>query len=182
MLIPQECPEIGAGAGGGGRGVKALPMHRERSPCPGGIRGGLDHHEHSWGLRRGVSTADGGLVGMRRMPESGYGFVWQDAGGERVRLHQCPEFRWGKAEGSWLNAKVWNHEAGIVFAARSGEDTAVGQRGILTLDLDLNHNLDLVFNRNQDPGPVRMRSAGYVLLGVMAAGKMSASRLTDVLL
>ena len=97
LLMSQDCPEFARGGDGRGSGVKAVPQARDRSPRPGGIRGGLEHDEHPWGLRRGVSTANGGLVGMRRMPEWGWGFIWQDAGGEWVRRHKCPEFQWGKA-------------------------------------------------------------------------------------
>ena len=142
--MPQDCPEFARGGGGRGGGVKAIPMHRERSPRPGGIRGGIKHDEHLWGLRRGVDTADGGLVGMRRRSKWGGGFVWQDAGGKSVSARDCPEFQWGKAEGSRLNAKVRNNGDCIafVFIARSWEDSEVGHRGILTLDLDPNQDLD----------------------------------------
>ena len=70
MLMSRDCPEIGRGAGGGGRGVKALPMHRERSARPGGLRGGLEPAEHPWGLRRRASEAAGGwrLPPWRRLP------------------------------------------------------------------------------------------------------------------
>ena len=93
MLARRNCPENGAGAGGGREsGVKAVPQARDRSPCPGGIRGGLEHDEHPWGLRRWVDTADGGWVGLRRMLEWGCEFIWQGAGSEWVMAMGCPEF------------------------------------------------------------------------------------------
>ena len=53
------------------RGVKALPMHREPSPRPGGIRGGLEHGDHLWELRQRVCEVDWVGVRMRKMPGSG---------------------------------------------------------------------------------------------------------------
>ena len=55
------------------RGVKAVPMHRERSP--------------RWGL----NEENGEMMGMRRMPKSGGEFVMQDAVGKSVRARSCPE-------------------------------------------------------------------------------------------
>ena len=62
------------------RGVKALPMHRERSP--------------RWGL----SEENGELMGMRRRPGPGWNFVMEDIGGEMVMRRNCPEIQWGKAK------------------------------------------------------------------------------------
>ena len=148
-VMPRNCPEIEEGGRGRRGGVVALPMHRERSPRPGRLRGGLEHDEEPWGLRRGVDTTDGGWVGMRRMVKWGWGFVWQDAGGERVMRHQCPEL--SNRSGSAPSGTPRCH-----LSARGGEATVSGQRGILTLDLDpfsvvphagrrvdLNHNLVL---------------------------------------
>ena len=58
-LMPLDCPEFSRGGGGRKGGVKALPMHRERSPRPGGLRGGHEHDEEPWGLRRGAIKAGG---------------------------------------------------------------------------------------------------------------------------
>ena len=66
----RNCPEFGGGADTRRGGVKALPMHRERSPRPGGIRGGLKLDEHSGELRQRVCEADRAVVRMRRMPKS----------------------------------------------------------------------------------------------------------------
>jgi hypothetical protein len=95
-----ECPEIGAGVGRRGDGVKAVEDYR--SPSPGGTteRVGTDHH--LWGFRRGVSEADGGLVGLHEMPESRCDFSLQDADGELVMAQECPEIRRGKAENGKL--------------------------------------------------------------------------------
>ena len=95
MLTRRDCPEFGGRAGTRRGGVKALPMHRDLSPCPGGIRGGLEHDEHPRGLRRGVSTADGGLVGLRRMPEWEWGFVSEVVRVESVMPRDCPAFARG---------------------------------------------------------------------------------------
>ena len=157
-VMPQDCPEFARGGGGRGSGVKAVPQTRDRSPRPGGIRGGIEHDEHPWGLRRGVDTADSGLVGIRRRSKWGWGFVWQDAGGKSVSVRDCPEFQWGKAEGSSINAKGRNDEECIVLIGGVGEDTVAGHRGIPTLDLDLNHDLDLsglarpLFENPSEPG------------------------------
>ena len=136
-VMPQDCPEFARGGGGRGSGVKAVPMHRDRSPRPGGIQGGLEHDEHPWGLRRGLDTADSGLVRIRRRSKWGWGFIWQDAGYKSVRARACPEIRSGKAEGSRLNAKVRNDEVCIVLIGGGAVDRVDGHRGIL----DLNHDL-----------------------------------------
>ena len=94
-VMTMECPEFARGGDGRRGGVKALPMHRDLSPCPGGIRGGLEHDEHPRGLRRGVSTADGGLVGLRRMPEWEWGFVSEVVRVESVMPRDCPAFARG---------------------------------------------------------------------------------------
>ena len=73
-------------------------------------------------------------------PESWRDFVLHDVDGEWLMQDECPEIHWGKAEGSRLNAKVWDHEDGMSLACGMGKETTAGQRG--NLDLDLNHDLD----------------------------------------
>ena len=90
LLMSRDCPEFAAGADGGWRGVKAVGGYR--SPRPGGLRGGLGHDEHPWGLRRSVSQVDREVVRMRRIVESGCGFVLEDIGGEMLMPRDCPEF------------------------------------------------------------------------------------------
>ena len=156
--MPQGCPEFARGGGGGGVGVKAVEGYR--SPRPGGIRDGLEHDEHSWGLRRGVGMADGGLVEMRRMPVWGWGFIMQVAGGKWVMRHKCPELfnRAGPARSGTPRPSSVPHtglrRVDCHLSAPGGEDTVAGQGGFLTLDhdpssvaeplrrVDLNHNLD----------------------------------------
>ena len=86
--MQRDCPEIGAGAGSGGRGVKAVEGNR--TPSPGGITTRLDEHERV--LRRWVSPLDGGLAGMRKMSKLGCDFVSERVGGEVVMLRDFPEF------------------------------------------------------------------------------------------
>ena len=124
-----ECPEFVRGADGGGRGVKAVPMHRERTPRPGGIRGGLAHDEHPWGFRRGVSASDKERVGVRKTSKLEWDFVLQDVVGELVMTQDCPEF--SRGVDPTPSAITRCH-----LSAPGGEDTAAGQRGTPTLDLD----------------------------------------------
>jgi hypothetical protein len=77
--MAQECPEIGWGGGSRGDGVKAP-------------EDSLGPDAHPWGLLRGLSEADGELVGMRETPESRCDFILQVADGELLMLHDCPEF------------------------------------------------------------------------------------------
>ena len=49
---------------------KAVPMHRDRSPSPGGTVERLGTNGPCWGLRRWAIEAGRGLVGMREMPYS----------------------------------------------------------------------------------------------------------------
>ena len=88
-IMGRDCPEIRAICEGGGGGVKA--PEGWRSPRPGGLRGGLEHGEHPWGLRQRVCEADWAAVGMRRMLGSGWGFVLEDIGGEWVIPQDYPE-------------------------------------------------------------------------------------------
>ena len=48
-----------------------------RSPRPGGLRGGIEHNEHLWGLRRRVSEADRAVARRRRMPGPGGVSFWK---------------------------------------------------------------------------------------------------------
>ena len=68
-LRRQICPVIGTGVGGRGSGVKAIPQARDRSPSPGGITSRLGADGGSWGLRRKMSQADGGLEEMQKTPD-----------------------------------------------------------------------------------------------------------------
>ena len=89
-------------------GIKAVPMHRERTPRPGGqgsapvLRSG-SAHPPQWlcyggrategglhPLRQGMSVADGGLAGMRWIPESEGDFVLYYVGDEWVMPQDCP--------------------------------------------------------------------------------------------
>ena len=97
LVRAQECPELARGAGGGGREVKA--PEGWCTSRPGGTRPRLGGDEYHWGVRRGGSAANSGLARTRRMPGLGWGFTWQDAGGESVMSRDCPEFGWGKAKG-----------------------------------------------------------------------------------
>ena len=102
MLTWRDCPEIGAGAGTRRGGVKAVPMHRDRSPSPGGITACLQDNGHLGRLRRGVNGVNGvnaGLVGMRKGLEWGCGFGLHDSVGEWVMTRDCPEIERGKAKG-----------------------------------------------------------------------------------
>ena len=90
----RDCPEIGAGAGGGGRGVKAVEGNR--SPSPGGITARLDEHERA--LRRWVCPLDGGLAGMRKISKSGCDFLWQEVGDKWLMPQDCPEIGGGGGE------------------------------------------------------------------------------------
>ena len=89
--------------GGEGRdsGVKAVEGNR--TPSPGGNTARLGRDEHPCGLHRGVDTAVGALVGMRRWSKMGWGFVLQDAGGEWVMRNNCPELRRLGRQGSGLS-------------------------------------------------------------------------------
>jgi hypothetical protein len=93
LVIRQDCPEFGGGAGGRGGGVKAVEGYR--SPSPGGAteRSGAD--AQLWGVRRGVSEADGEWVGLHKMPESRCDFSWHDADGELLMWLECPERKKG---------------------------------------------------------------------------------------
>ena len=88
-------------------GVKALPMHRDRSPSPGGTTEGPGTDDRPWGVRRGVRKADGGVL------ESGCGFVLYDADGESVMRHECPEYRGGKAESGKQKVEIGRLQIGI---------------------------------------------------------------------
>ena len=68
LLMSRDCPECGRRAGTRRGGVKAVPMHRDRSPSPGGITARFDEHER--GHHRGVREAAGGwrLPRWRRLP------------------------------------------------------------------------------------------------------------------
>ena len=101
-LMPTSCPELRGGGGVRAGGVKALPMHRERSPRPGGITERREKNEPDGALRR----ADGGLAGTRRrksesdqLPVSSHqspsDFVPETAGGESLMPTDCPEFGGG---------------------------------------------------------------------------------------
>ena len=103
MLMPRDCPEFGGRAGTRRGGVKA--PEGWRSPRPGGLRGDLGLDEHPWGLRRRVSEVDRGVVRMRRIVESGCGFVLEDIGGEMLMPRKCPEFGAGTG-GGWRGVKA----------------------------------------------------------------------------
>ena len=139
MVTRQDCPEFARGGSDRKGGVKALPMHRERSPRPGGLCGGLEHGEHPWGLRRGVSTTDGGLAGMRRRMKWGWGFDWHDIGGEMLTRRECPEYsdsKTGCARGNWRGRR-WaatdvgdsRKRAGLCHPA-GVEDLSLGYPGV----------------------------------------------------
>ena len=121
MVTRRNCPEIGPGAGGGGRGVKA--PEGWRSPRPGGFRGGLEYDEHPWELRRQVSEADRGVVRMRRMLASGWSFVLEDIGGEVVTRRICPEIGPGaggggrgvKAPEGWRSPRPGGFRGGLEY-------------------------------------------------------------------
>jgi len=80
----------------GANGVKAV--EDDRSPSPGGTTEHVGTDERLWGPRWGFSEASGGLVGMHEIAESRGDFILQDADGEMVMPHDCPEIK-GKAEG-----------------------------------------------------------------------------------
>ena len=113
MLTRRDCPEIGVGTEGGGRGVKAVEGNR--TPSPGGITESLGEAEHSWGLRRGVDTAVGGLVGVRRMPEYPE-WVWtavsSDAGNEVVTCVESVSYRVVLAAGAAVGCHVRSFDRG----------------------------------------------------------------------
>ena len=120
------------------RGIeRTSPCAKKRGPAPKLVGSG-------WGkewlcLWRCVAEGRAEIRGQRS--ESRCNFSSQDAGNEAVQARNCPEIRSEMAEGSSLKAKVRNDEECIVLIGGVGEDTAVGQRGNLTLDLTLNHNL-----------------------------------------
>ena len=60
LVMALNCPELREGGDSRGGGVKAAPVHRDRSPRPGGLHGGLEHDEHPWELSRRVNEADRG--------------------------------------------------------------------------------------------------------------------------
>ena len=91
MLTPQEGLEIGRDADEGGRGGVKRPAGAGRSPRPGGLRGGIDHNEHPWGLRWRVSEADRAAVRIRRSPVSRGSFILQEVGDELLMPRACPE-------------------------------------------------------------------------------------------
>ena len=103
LVMRRKCPEFGRDGDGRKGGVKAVEGYR--SPCPGGITQRLELYERSWGLRRKVSEADGGLMGMYEIPELGWSFESQDVGGELVMRRKCPEFshpKIGFASRNWF--------------------------------------------------------------------------------
>ena len=89
MLTRRDCPEFARGGGGRRGGVKAVEGWR--SPRPGGLRGGIVHNEHTWGLRRRVSEADRAAGRRRNLPESWCGFDTEDVGDEALMSRDCPE-------------------------------------------------------------------------------------------
>ena len=121
-VMPSDCPEIGAGVGGGGRGVKAVEGNR--TPCPGGITACLQNNGPLWRLWRGVSEEEGEWVGMWKSLESRGGFGWQNAAGEWVMPLDCPEFSGGSIlESSGLAATP------CIQTTRGGEDGIVTGTG-----------------------------------------------------
>ena len=72
---------------------------------------------------------------------------------------------WGSGSGSRLKARVRNNEDRIVWVGGVGEDTVVGHRGILTLDLDLdlNHDLDQSGPARTQKGNLSKSGCGFVL-------------------
>ena len=89
LVMTGECPEFGAGSGGGGRGVKA--PEGWRSPRPGGITACLQDNGHLGRLRRGEDGVNAVLVGMRIRPESGCDFSSEEVVNEWVMRRGCPE-------------------------------------------------------------------------------------------
>jgi hypothetical protein len=92
MLMRKDCTEIGGGGGRQRGRIKAVPMHRDRTPSSGGIAEGLGENERRWGVRRPLSEADGELLGMHEMPESRCDFILHDADGEMLMRKDCTEY------------------------------------------------------------------------------------------
>ena len=147
-------------AGGDGqRGMMKIEIGMEQS------------HQSSVISEQSAVAADPGSGGVRSEMLGSFeltmwrgGFVSQSAGGESVGVQDCPEFARGAGPApsgtprpsSALALLQRLERVDCYVPARSGEDTAVGQRGILTLDhdpssvvphagrrMDLNHNLVL---------------------------------------
>ena len=105
LVMTLDCPEFARGGEGRRGGVKALPMHRGRSPRPGGqgsapvLRSRATAEGGLHPLRRRVSAVDGGLARLRWMPEWRCSFILHDAGDEWVMRLKCPVFRGGASGG-----------------------------------------------------------------------------------
>jgi hypothetical protein len=92
-VLPQECPEFGGGGSSRAGGVKAVPMHRDRTPSPSGNTERLGAEVHLAEFRLGLGVADGGLLGMHGIPESRCDFVLYDAGSEMLMPQEYPEIQ-----------------------------------------------------------------------------------------
>ena len=155
----QDCQEFEWGADGGGRGVKA--PEGWRSPRPGGLRGGLEHVEQPWGLRRRMNEANRGVMGRPRMPKSGCGFVLQDADDEWEMRLKCPEIGGDNAEsgklkiviGGWDKRRAFLSSLTGLAPGRSVQPT-VGNGGLLSV---VPAGLQRWARRHSAPTPSRMR-------------------------
>ena len=115
-----NCPEIRVVGDSREGGVKAVPMHRDRSPSPGGITSCLANDEHLGSSCRGENVANGGLGRMREALES---------------RRDCP----GKATPCTLSAVGTGAKNGTFLSSlpglvslRSGQPT-VGNGGLLSV-------------------------------------------------
>ena len=106
MVTQRDCPELTYGT------VVAV-LGLATTPCTQATGGGE-------AVRQRAEIRD-------HRSEGGCDFVSHTSGGKGLTPQDCPEFRWRKAEGSRLSAKVRSNVDGILLAGGVGEDTAVGQ-------------------------------------------------------
>ena len=133
MVMRRNCPEIGEG--GSACWGFCLGAFGGREFCRLGSRrySRLGNLRYTWRNVVPPGCKPSPFTLPSQDEDTGWGFVLQDAGGKWLMSQDCPEFFDGAGSASSAAPSCY-------LPAHCGEDTEVGQRGILDLDHDLDRS------------------------------------------